>query len=61
MRGYKKNLTTCKPLEFRFKRDFLHNLSETIEQAYDLLGQFKPLWDYAAGSVQNGDDTNYSR
>ncbi len=30
-------------VEFRFKRDFLHNLSEPIEQAYDLLGQFKPL------------------
>ena len=43
-------------VEFRFKRDFLHNLSEPIEQAYELLGQFKPLWDYAAGHVEGGED-----
>ena len=43
-------------VEFRFKRDFLHSLSVPIEQAYDLLGQFKPLWDYAAGRVEGGDD-----
>src|SRR5947209_9943293 len=34
-------------VEFRFKRDFLHNLTHPIEEAYDLLGQCKPLWDYA--------------
>ena len=43
-------------VEFRFKRDFLHNLSSPIEQAYDVLGQFKPLWDYAAGHKEGGDD-----
>ena len=43
-------------VEFRFKRDFLHNLSSPIEHAYDVLGQFKPLWDYAAGRVEGGDD-----
>ena len=64
-------------VEFRFKREFLHNLAEPIEHAYDLLGQFKPLWDYAAGRVEggldslpdgwlryvlpDGDDTNRSR
>ncbi len=43
-------------VEFRFKRDFLHNLSEPIEHAYELLNQFKPLWDYAAGHVEGGKD-----
>ncbi len=43
-------------VEFRFKREFLHNLTTPIEWAYDSLNQFKPLWDYAAGRVAGGDD-----
>src|SRR5207248_6913437 len=43
-------------VEFRFKRDFLHTLKPPIEGAYDLLDQFKPLWDYAAGRLTGGED-----
>src|SRR5258708_5857396 len=43
-------------VEFRFKRAFLHNLTTPIEDAYDLLGQFTSLWNYAAGRVAGGED-----
>jgi hypothetical protein len=43
-------------VEFRFKREFLRNLTTPIEDAYDLLDQYKPLWDYAAGRLTGGDD-----
>ncbi len=43
-------------VEFRFKRAFLHNLTTPIEDAYDLLGQFTSLWNYAAGRLAGGDD-----
>jgi hypothetical protein len=43
-------------VEFRFKREFLHNLKTPIEDAYDLLEQWKPLWEYAAGCIVGGDD-----
>jgi len=43
-------------VEFRFKREFLHNLKTPIEDAYDLLEQCKPLWEYAAGRIAGGDD-----
>jgi hypothetical protein len=43
-------------VEFRFKRAFLHNLTTPIEEAYDILGQFKPLWNYAAGRIGGGED-----
>ena len=41
-------------VECRFKREFLHEVK--IEDAYDILGQFKQLWDYAVGRVGGGDD-----
>lgn len=41
-------------IECRFKREFLHEVK--IEEAYDVLGQFKPLWEYAVGRVTGGDD-----
>ena len=43
-------------MEFRFKQEFLHNLKTPIEDAYDLLEQFKPLWEYAAGRIAGSDD-----
>src|SRR6266700_1268531 len=43
-------------VEFRFRREFLRNLKAPIEDAYDLLGQFKHLWEYAAGRIVGGDD-----
>jgi hypothetical protein len=43
-------------VEFRFRREFLRNLKTPIEDAYDLLGQFKRLWEYAAGRMAGGDD-----
>jgi hypothetical protein len=39
-----------------FKREFLRNLKAPIEDAYDLLEQFKSLWEYAAGRIAGGDD-----
>jgi hypothetical protein len=41
-------------VEFRFKREFLHEVN--IEDAYDILDQFKRLWDYAAGHTIGGED-----
>jgi hypothetical protein len=43
-------------VEFRFKRDFLHNLTTPIEDAYDLLNHFRSLWEYAAGRIVGGDE-----
>jgi hypothetical protein len=43
-------------VEFRFRREFLRNLKTPIEDAYDLLAQCKPLWEYAAGRSVGGDD-----
>jgi hypothetical protein len=43
-------------VEFRFRREFLRNLKTLIEDAYDVLEQFKHLWEYAAGRVAGGDD-----
>jgi hypothetical protein len=43
-------------VEFRFKRDFLQNLTAPIEDAYDLLNHFQSLWEYAAGHLTGGDD-----
>jgi hypothetical protein len=43
-------------VEFRFKREFLRNLKTPIEDAYDLLEQLKPLWEYAAGRIVGGED-----
>ncbi len=39
-------------VEFHLRRDFLHNLSTPIENAYGLLDQFRPLWQYAAGQLE---------
>jgi hypothetical protein len=41
-------------VEFRFKREFLHQVG--IEWAYDVLGEMKRLWEYAAGCVAGGED-----
>src|SRR5205807_9517086 len=41
-------------IEFRFKREFLRNLKAPIEDAYDLLEQFRHLWEYAAGRLTGG-------
>src|SRR6266581_1778325 len=41
-------------VEFRFKREFLHQVG--IEWAYDVLGEMKRLWEYAAGRVAGGED-----
>ncbi len=41
-------------VEFRFKREFLHQVG--IEWAYDILGEMKRLWEYAAGCVAGGED-----
>jgi hypothetical protein len=41
-------------VECRFKREFLHEVG--IEEAYEVLTQFKPLWDYAVGREQGGGD-----
>ncbi len=43
-------------VEFRFKREFLHNLATPIEGAYDLLDQLQALWSYAAGQAVGGAD-----
>lgn len=43
-------------VEFRFKRDFLHNLTTPIEGAYDLLSHVQSLWEYAAGRPAGGED-----
>ncbi len=43
-------------VEFRFKRDFLHQLTSPIEGAYVLLDQLSALWTYAAGSLAGGSD-----
>ena len=43
-------------VEFRFRREFLRNLKTPIEDAYDLLHHFQPLWEYAAGRSAGGDD-----
>ncbi len=43
-------------VEFRFKREFLHNLATPIEGAYDLLDQLQALWSYAAGQAAGGAD-----
>ena len=43
-------------VEFRFRREFLRNLKTPIEDAYDLLEQCQPLWEYAAGRSAGGDD-----
>ncbi len=43
-------------VEFRFKRQFFRNLESPIEGAYDVLGELKPLWDYAVGHVAGGAD-----
>jgi hypothetical protein len=40
-------------VEFRFKREFLHQVG--IEWAYDVLGEMKRMWGYAAGGI-SGDD-----
>lgn len=34
----------------------MHDLTTPIEDAYDILDQFKSLWDYAAGRVAGGED-----
>ena len=43
-------------VEFRFRREFLRNLKTPIEDAYDLLHHFQPLWEYAAGCIAGGDN-----
>ena len=43
-------------VEFRFKRDFLHQLKQPIEGAYVLLDVLPALWSYAAGSLTGGFD-----
>jgi hypothetical protein len=48
-------------VEFRFKRDALHELQQAgifhgIENAYDLPGRLAVLWAYAAGQVSGGVD-----
>ncbi len=43
-------------IEYHLRREFLHNLKVPIEQAYDLLEQFRPLWSYAAGQVEGDAD-----
>jgi len=42
--------------EFHFTRSFLHNLTQPIESAYDLLDQFRSLWAYATGTVDGDAD-----
>src|SRR5947209_11416596 len=41
-------------VEFRFKREFLHQVG--IEWAYDLLDEMQRLWEYAAGHCAGGED-----
>jgi hypothetical protein len=41
-------------VECRFKREFLHEVG--IEDAYDILGNEKRLWDYAVGHEVGGED-----
>src|SRR6266702_7121590 len=41
-------------VEFRFKREFLHQVA--IEWAYDLLDELQRLWEYAAGHCAGGED-----
>jgi hypothetical protein len=48
-------------VEFRFKREALHELKAEelfhgIEDAYDLPERLKVLWAYAAGHVEGGED-----
>src|SRR6266487_2897550 len=43
-------------VEFRFRREFLRNLKTPIEDAYDLLHHFQPLWEYAGGRIAGGVD-----
>ncbi|HEX4203373.1 MAG TPA: hypothetical protein VHZ51_04075, partial [Ktedonobacteraceae bacterium] len=42
--------------EFHLKREFLRNLTEPIEGAYEVLDQVQALWKYAAGSIEGSAD-----